>query len=43
LNKRTPPVGQGSSFADRIEPVEDNFDRIKADADNARRAIGATK
>jgi nitronate monooxygenase len=42
-NKGTPSVGQGSSFADRIEPVEVIFGRIMADAVAARDAVGATK
>jgi NAD(P)H-dependent flavin oxidoreductase YrpB (nitropropane dioxygenase family) len=42
-NRGTPSVGQGSSFADWIEPVEDIFDRIMADADAVRLAIEGTK
>ena len=42
-NRGTPAVGQGSSFADRIEPVEVIFDRIMADAGAARDVIEGTK
>ena len=42
-NRGTPSVGQGSSFADRIEPVEVIFDRIMADAGAARDVIEGTK
>ncbi len=42
-NLGTPSVGQGGSFADRIEPVEVIFDRIMADAVAARRTIEGTR
>jgi NADH:quinone reductase (non-electrogenic) len=42
-NMGTPSVGQGSSFADRIEPVEVIFDGIMADAVASRHRIEGTK